>query len=358
MNMNRISLFVVGLLSALTVACGGGIASPAEKEESLSRVQFAGVRHDVPLRQTLQLTGDVHLMDELTMPVYAAGGGRVEEVAVAEGDYVRRGQTLATMRATKAAALQRKLDDAQRALDLAVRRHQAVQQMVEAGLASESELLEAERSEAEAEGRLGQLQTQADLTHHGQGDLRTIAAPMEGYVVRRCANPGMMVSDAGEEPLFVLANVDRIWADLCVYESDMAQLREGSAVRLHFIALPDTVATGRVQRLSRTVDAESKVLTARVPLDNRDHRLRPGMFVRAEVEAEAAGRSTAVPQQAVVMDGGQNFVVLRCADSLRVQPVGLLRRTDSLCYLATPLPHGSQVATRGSLLLYQKLKAL
>ena len=82
------------------------------------------------------------------------------------------------------------------------------------------------------------------------------------------------------------------------------------------------------------------------------------MFVSAKVEAEPAGCCTAVPQQAVVVDEGRCFVVLRCADSLWVQPVELLRRTDTLCYLSTSLPTEAQVATLGSLLLFQKLKAL
>lgn len=317
------------------------------------KVLFAEVQSDVPLHHTLQLTGDVHLMDELTVPVYATSAGRIEEVLLVEGDYAKRGQTLATIRTTKAAALQRKLEDATRSLDIASHHREATQQLAQAGLVSERELKEAERSEAEAEGKLKQLQTEAEITGHVGSNLRQISSPINGFVVHRNANPGMMVAD---DPLFTIANIERVWADLYVYESDMAQLDVGSPVQLHFIALPDTVVYGKIERLSRTMDLDRKVLIARVALDNRDHRLRPGMFVSGEVETKALGSCSTVPSAAVIFDNGNHFVLLRMGDSVAVQPVQVLRTTDTICQLSTPLPFGAQVATKHALLLYQKLK--
>ena len=182
--------------------------------------------------------------------------------------------------------------------------------MVDAGLASQRELMKAERNTAEAQGRLEQLQTQADLTHHEHGGLRSIISPIDGYVVLRNANAGMTMTEGYGEPLFTIANIDRVWADLNVYESDMAQLHEGSLVQLSFIAIPDTTINGTIERLSRTVDAESKALVARVRLNNANHRLRPGMFVSAKVQIPINGPCTAVPNSAMLFDEGHNYVVL------------------------------------------------
>ena len=357
--MNKIvyGLLGVAVICGVATGCAHGEQTDSTTDDGAPDFAFVTLAESAHLQQTLHLTGDVHLMEDRSMPVYAAGGGRIEEVCVAEGDYVRRGQTLATMCAAKSVALQRKLDDAQRSLDIATRQWVAVEKMAEGGLASQRELMEAERVKAEAKGKLEQLQLQAELSHLAQGGLRSIVTPIDGYVMSRRVNPGMTVADGNDEAMFTIANVDYVWADLCVYESDMTRVEEGSPVELQFIALPDTTIVGTIGRLSRMVDAESKVLVARVGLANHDHRLRPGMFVSGEVEVPDRGVGCcSVPSKAVVLDEGKHYVVLRCGDSLTVKQVEVLCRDGEHCFIATSLPEGCEVATRHSLLLYQQLQ--
>ena len=103
--MKQTILCYAGLLCALATACGTR-ETTTPTTFSDTHVLFEPVQHGIPLSQTIHLTGDIHLMEDLTMPLYTIGGGRIEEVFVAEGDHARRGQTLATLRTTCHSATQ------------------------------------------------------------------------------------------------------------------------------------------------------------------------------------------------------------------------------------------------------------
>jgi HlyD family secretion protein len=103
------------------------------------------------------------------------------------------------------------------------------------------------------------------------------------------ANPGQKIGEVvGDGPMEV-----RAW----VLESDRAALREGQAVRLRFDALPGQSAAGRIERISGAPEpkaewSDGRYFNVDIAIDEAapgSLPLRPGMSVRVEADAAAAG---------------------------------------------------------------------
>ena len=106
-----------------------------------------------------------------------------------------------------------------------------------------------------------------------------VVSPMDGVILSRNTNVGNV---AGEEPLFVVADLSEVWAEFHVFPRDLRIIRAGSDVRVSAIE-GELSAEGKISSLLPTTDLASQTVVARLPLENADGRWRPGTSVRGEV---------------------------------------------------------------------------
>src|SRR5215213_1073007 len=117
----------------------------------------------------------------------------------------------------------------------------------------------------------------------GNESLRTypVSAPIAGTVLARSTNVGDITS-GGDNPLFVVADLSSVWAELHAFGRDHRRLAAGQPVT---VAGSDgePSSTGIIGSFAPITAAASQSVPVRVALDNADGRWRPGMFVRASV---------------------------------------------------------------------------
>lgn len=240
---------------------------------SFPRTRFAGLVLSLPV---LLLTahsshgGDPAEVDVLVVPYHQVSvsfpvGGVVEELAVREGDVVRRGDLLASLE-----HLEEQLDAQRFAKVLEKRKsdHAASEKLFGEKMISEEEALE-QRVEMEI----------ADLQHRralAAAERRKLRAPLGGLVVARHREPGEWV-DPGAVVLEIV-DIDRVYAQLMLRPEHSAGIRMGQEIPLVF---PDVVEQnrfiGKVDFIDPRIDAASGLLRVRVLIDNPGHRLPPGM---------------------------------------------------------------------------------
>jgi len=80
-------------------------------------------------------------------------------------------------------------------------------------------------------------------------------------------------------------------------------------------AFPEETFSGKVSYLSAQVDADTRTVRARIDVDNPEHKLRPGMFVRVTLsdphsDTTDFAPSLVVPATAVQRDGEELLVFL------------------------------------------------
>ena len=121
-------------------------------------------------------------------------------------------------------------------------------------------------------------------------DHMTIFAPTGGTVIARDAFPGKYVQTG--ERLFTIADLRSVWVLLDAYEFDVQWLRYGQTVEFEADAYPGVAFQGRIVFIQPTLNEATRTVKVRLNVPNEDERLKPGLFVRARVDAtlDAAGR--------------------------------------------------------------------
>ncbi len=115
-----------------------------------------------------------------------------------------------------------------------------------------------------------------------QRSVFTITSPMSGVVVERMATRGQYVTEG--TPLFALADLSRVWVELAAHESDLVLLRFRQRASLSIAALPGERFEGVVGFIDPVMDEASRTVRVRVDVLNPQHRLKPGMLVKAEID--------------------------------------------------------------------------
>ena len=176
-----------------------------------------------------------------------------------------------------------------------------------------------------------------------------LRSPMSGEIAEKMVTKGQAVQ-AGDN-LFLIADRALLWVDLAIFETDARMLRVGMLVELTIDALPGRTHQGRVTFIHPTLDTTTRTLTARVEVENRDGRLRPGMYVTARLAAASAPRLT-VPLTAVLPTGTRQLVFINRGDGQFVpREVTTGARSDSLVEIVSGLKPGDEIVASATYLL-------
>ncbi len=118
-------------------------------------------------------------------------------------------------------------------------------------------------------------------TSRRAGSTVTFDSPIHGTVVAKKVQEGQYVDEGMQ--MFQLVDLSKVWAYLDIYEKDMRFIRLGQPVAITADSYPDESFNGRVAFIDPAFDSQTRTARVRVELDNGGGRLRPQMFVRAEI---------------------------------------------------------------------------
>lgn len=163
----------------------------------------------------------------------------------------------------------------------------------------------------------------------------TIRSPISGHVIKKYQRQGQYVEEGAT--LYDVADISKVWIQAQFYEEDLGFLPKGShdpqtgsvgrelSVKAATRAFPGRVFDGRLSFIFPHVDQETRTLTVRFDLDNKEHELRPGMSATVTLRLSAAdladlpagnrlqiedGKILAIPESSVI-DTGKMKVVYR-----------------------------------------------
>jgi len=167
---------------------------------------------------------------------------------------------------------------------------------------AEAELAKSKASVVEAKKNLIVAQNTLDYHLARLGDT-VIKAPFSGLIVRRDKEPGDIVVPGTS--IFLLISTKELWVSAWVDETEMAGLAPGQNARIIFRSEPEHPYPGKVVRLGREADRETRQFI----VDVKPDRL-PAMWAvgqRAEVFIETARKANAVllPSNALLVDKGR-----------------------------------------------------
>ena len=118
-------------------------------------------------------------------------------------------------------------------------------------------------------------------------DRITLYSPIQGTVIEKSLvqNSAFKAGDA----LYRVVNLDTVWVYLDIYEVDLPWVRYGQRVEIAAEAIPGRLFDGRVTFVQPIVNEETRTVRVPVHVENKDHTLKPGMFVSAVIRSALAG---------------------------------------------------------------------
>lgn len=177
----------------------------------------------------------------------------------------------------------------------------------------------------------------------------TLYAPSSGWMIERMVLPGQKVMPA--EPLLVIAELSKVWADADIYQSDLPHVQVGMPVEITLPAWPGKTIDGRVTFVTPTLDPETRTMRARLEVSNKDMLLKPGMYATARLE-HVIGRKLAVPISGVMFTGIRTLV-FRQGTQQQLVPVEvqLGARSGDYYEVISGLNEGDSVVTSANFLI-------
>lgn len=296
---------------------------------------------------------------ELAAPI--AGRLVAANPVVHVGQRVKKGQLVASILPVGGAS---QLDRA--ALELELARARAALGLAERELARASELftsraipekqLDAARVEQEiAAATLDAAERQLSLYRASQGGSGGAAfelrAPIDGVIFHAAILPGAVVEPGAR--IAAIVDAERLWLVAQVYESDVAAAEHAEGARFSLagferefvIAAPE----GRRVAVGSVVDPLTRTVPVIFEFPNPEGRLKPGMFARATIFTGATQQGVAVPEEALLDDGGRPTVyVMDGGESFFKRRVQLGVRSDGWVQLLSGVAEGERVVSTGA----------
>lgn len=127
---------------------------------------------------------------------------------------------------------------------------------------------------------------------------RAIRAPFAGRLGLRKVDIGQYIEPG--DAIARLEASDVIYLDFPVPQRRLGALSLGQSVEVSVDAWPETRFAGVIRAIEPQVERETRNVLVRAEIDNRDGRLAPGMFARADVQLEMQQDVLTVPQSAIV----------------------------------------------------------
>lgn len=358
MHKPHVRLVLPALFMSLALAAcgeGGEPAQPPPPEVSVVTLES----ETVTLTRELPGRTSAFLVAEVRPQV----NGIIEERLFTEGTVVEEGQPLyriddADYRAAAASA-RAQLARAETALVNARSLESRMKELAGTRYVSEQEYENAVAAARQAEAEVGAARAALDAANVTLGRA-VITAPISGRIGRSSVTAGALVTASQPQALATIQQLDPIHVDLTQSASELLDLRrELAAGRIESTGeFPVTILLGDGTPFPHegtlafsevSVDPTTGSFGLRVVVDNPDHILMPGMYVRAVVASGVRQNAILVPQRGVARDpkGNTSVMLVNAEGVIENRPVVVSRTIGDQWLVEEGLSAGDRVVVEG-----------
>ncbi len=141
------------------------------------------------------------------------------------------------------------------------------------------------------------------------------------FVGERFVDEGAMLK--ANDPIVSVLDIRKLKALVYVTERDYAKVKVGQDVAVSTDGVPGRTFVGNVVRVAPMLRESSRQALVEIEVPNPERLLKPGMFIRAEIELERHEGATAVPSDSLVKRSGKRgvFVADRAALKAAFVPI-------------------------------------
>jgi membrane fusion protein, multidrug efflux system len=211
--------------------------------------------------------------------------GIVEKIEFESGQSVAAGAVLVRLDSRQEQAQLAAAEAARGLSDLNLKR---AKDLVEQGIQAQSDLDRLAAEQKQAVAKAGEIRATIER--------KTIRAPFAGVLGIRQVNLGQYLE--GGAPVVPLQAVRPVYVNFSVPQQ-VAQLKMGSPIHVTAEAEPGATADGRVTAVDSVINEQTRNVQVQATFANANGKLRPGMFVKANIGLGAGESAVTVPTSAI-----------------------------------------------------------
>lgn len=308
-------------------------------------------------------TARVQLDPRREARVGVSAEGQVERIHLQPGDMVVAGGVLAEVRSPALGEAIGTYHTRKADRDVALAKVERLRELEASGTTSKAQLAEAVAEAAGARAAYEAAEERLRVLGVNPGTLDgdhfpsrfPVKSPVAGEVLVADVSVGQAVAPGAQ--LFHVGNLDLVWVMLDVFERDLSRVSRGQEVRFTVDAWPGEAFAGTIDWVGSVVEADSRTIEVRLVVDNPGHRLKPGMFGRADLGAttSASAPSVVVPAEAVQDVEGRPSVFVEEEGAFEARAVTIGEENAVEVQILAGVAAGEPVVVKGAFTLKSEL---
>ncbi len=315
--MKLIVMIAAGLLMMTLPACSSN--KTAEQAVSTPLTVQIGKVHPIEDHEGVVLSGTIGSPSAPCIVSFLVSG-RVIQVSPREGDYVRKGQLLASIDPTDyqlaLTTATKQADMARIASERAEDEHRRMKMLFDSKSLAPNDY---EKYKAAYESDRQQYEQAMAAEKISRKHLTDAAlhSPINGFISKRSIEPGETASPG--QPVFEIVNLDTVEVSVGVPETEVHSVRVGQKAAITIPALPGESFEGVVRLVNVSADPGTRTFMTRISIPNPKHTLLIGMVSEARIREDKVVKMLTAPIEAIVRDPqGATMVYVYYPDKKRV----------------------------------------
>lgn len=291
--------------------------------------------------------------------------GRISRILSQVGDWVDQGQPVLILQCEEVGRAKTEYYKAVADLELARTSYEREKRLVGAGVGAQKNVLATEAGFKVAQASLEAAEKKLHVLGFNEEEVRAISAthqvnpeitlfaPIEGKVIELNAVLGGMIDQATE--LMTIMDPTRLWVTGEIFERDIEKIRIGQEAHVTLPAYPGEAFRGKLTYISDLLKEDTRTISVRTEVDNRNFKLKPGMFADMTIVLRDSRQVLTVPEAAVLDDNNEKIVFVRADGQFLARPVTLGPRHNGYFAIESGLADGEEVVVQGGYQLKSKL---
>ena len=334
--MKRKNILYIAIVAVLTVVVvcvisySGGESEPEKTEEAHEEHEGEAITaKEVELNQAQFNASDIELgtfeMKNLSAVINANGytklppqnqadvsvlvTGVVRSINVIEGQFVKKGQTIAVIESLEFTKLQEAYLTSKSNLEYLTTEYERQKTLNDENVNSKKALQRAKSDYETEKARNASLKKQlSTLNLSGSGgaiSTMSVKAPISGYITE--VNVKIGTNAEPGKPMFTIVDNSKMHVDLLVYEKDLQKVKTGQTVRFILTNQDNVEIKGKIFSIGKAFENETKSVAVHADILNDKQILIPGMYVNALIDV-GLNNVKALPVDAVIKADGREFI--------------------------------------------------
>ena len=318
------------------------------------------------INEEIELNGVLAAIQEKVAKVGPVISGRISEVLVKRGDYVKEGQPLAKMVSVEIGQAVAEYYKSIAEMELAETNYKRYKNLQSRNIGAKKDLLAAEAEFRIAETTLNSAEKVLHALGFNESDVEKIRkthmvnvelfirAPISGVVTEKDAMIGQRVGD--DSNLFTIMDISQLNVDVQVFEKDIHKIAVGQITNVIVNAFPGSSFEGKITYIGSTVDPDTRTMLVRTRIKNSDSKLKVGMFATVKINTGKTEPVACLPAKSILEEKGKHYVFKKHNNGFQMVSIQAGRRCNGRVEVKSGVALSDEIVLKGNYSLYSMLK--